>query len=110
MARLEILPGRQMRWSKHRDKIGTRKMRHSIGRFVLKVCKAHLPVTVKVAKFDKSRKFSFVPVLVNGTAKKVLFCYQKFMICMNLEDTDTRIQTFITSNGLYEQERFHYFV
>ena len=110
MARLEILPGRQMRWSKNRDKIGTRNVRHRIGRFVLKVCKDDLPVRVKVAKFDKTRKFCFVPVLVNGLSKKVLLSYKKFIVCMNFEDTDTRIQTFISSNRLYEQERFRYFL
>ena len=46
--------------------------------------------------------------IVRFLSKKVLLSYKKFIVCMNFEDTDTRIQTFISSNRLYEQERFRY--
>ena len=112
MAQLDILPGRRMRWREksEKDEFGSREERHRLGRFVLRYCKSYLPVRVWVAKMTKKRRFAFTPVLVNGHAKNVLLCYKKFMVCMNLDHSAYWLQTYITSNKLYEQKRFQYFV
>ena len=107
---LEILPGRIMRWRERKENFGSKRERHKLGRFVLKYCKMNLPVTVWVEKLNKRRKFSFAPVLVNGYARNVLFFQKKFMVCMNFDDTEEWIKSFITNNRLYEEERFHYTV
>ena len=104
---LDILPGRKMRWLERKENFGSQKERHKLGKFVLQNCKSNLPVRVWVSKLNKSRKFSFAPVLVNRHARNVVFYYKKFLVCMNLEDTTSWIRTFIIRNRLYEQERFH---
>ena len=96
-----------MYWMERKSKFGSREERHKLGKFVLKYCKPYLPVTAWVDKLEKKRKFSFAPVLVNGQAKKVVFYYNYFMVCMNVEDTDHWIQSIISRNRLYDLDLYH---
>ena len=104
---IRILPGRRMYWREGKHRFGSREERHKLGKFVLKYCKPHLPVTAWVDKLERKQAFSFAPVLVNGQAKKVVFYYKYFMMCMSIEDTAHWIQSIISSNRLYDLELYH---
>ena len=104
---IQILPGRRMRWRERKDRFGSREERHKLGKFILKYCNPHLPVTAWVDKLERKQKFSFAPVLINGQAKKVVFYHNYFMVCMDIEDTEHWIQSIISSNRLYDLELYH---
>ena len=109
MVRLQILENKQMRWHDRKEYFGNRRERHKVGRFILKnTCR--LPVTVHIQRMSRSRNFSFSPILVNGHAKNVAFHYRQFLIVVTFEDVAEWIKVLISSNRLYENEHYHYYV
>lgn len=95
----------EMRWDDRKSKVGSRQFRHRAGRVVKRYCR--LPVTVLVHKVrPSSSSFYFKPDLVNGSGEMVYLYYKDVMIAAQFKEVSLWIQTFITSNKMYEQPMF----
>ena len=105
VALLHISKNGRMHWDEKKDLFGSRRDRHSLGRFVIKQA-CHLPVTVQVTRSKKSRSFHFHPTLVDDHEKLVLLTHERYTIGMDFDDIVKWIQIYITSNKMYEQDYF----
>ena len=105
VALLYINKEKRMYWDEKKDLFGSRRERHSLGRFVIKQA-CHLPVTVQVTRSKKSRSFHFQPALVDDHEKLVLLTHKRYTIAMDFDDIVKWIRIYITSNKMYEQDYF----
>lgn len=102
---LTIGGDRKMTWNKKKSKVGSRRFRHRAARLVRNYCKS-FPITVVVQRMKMNYQFAFKPLLVNGRGRNVLLYHKNVMVIMKFEDASSWIQTFITSNKMYDQPMF----
>ena len=105
VALLHINKDKRMYWDEKKDLFGSRRERHSLGRFVIKQA-CHLPVTVQVTRSKKSRSFHFQPTLVDDEEKLVMLTHKRYTIAMDFADIVKWIRIYINSNKMYEQDYF----
>ena len=108
-AELTITKDRRMHWDENKYKVGSRKDRHSLGRFVIaQAC--HLPVTVGVRLHRQKRSFNIDPVLINDSIKQVVLYHKRYSVCFTFDDVVMWIRIFINSNRMYEQDFFKVYI
>ena len=108
VAVLEITKDRRMHWDENKDDFGTQEQRHKLGRFIIDHA-CHLPVTVRVQKWDGPHSYPCEPALIDDFEKLVVFYHKKYRILMDYGDAVKWIRILITSNKGYEQEQFKYY-